>query len=162
MVTTIAIDHGVELIDVEQPKVFSLREDTSELIAAQLPSEIVDDARHRGNRDPVDQRPVRLDQIARPVPRDPLRSHVMPWHEGGDVDRLRRPRPKSPKPPRRVITQQRPRSHRQHGRERFPVHRQILVANRVNAPVNPMQPPGLDRPGDRPLGEAKRSFELSD
>jgi hypothetical protein len=25
-----------------------------------------------------------------------------------------------------------------------------------------MQPPGLDRPGDRPLGKTKWSFELSD
>jgi len=42
------------------------------------------------------------------------------------------------------------------------MYRQIRMANRIHAPVDPMQPPGLDRPGDRPLGEAKWSFELSD
>jgi hypothetical protein len=36
------------------------------------------------------------------------------------------------------------------------------VANRVDTPVNPVQPPGLDRTSDRPLGKAKWSFELPD
>jgi hypothetical protein len=40
------------------------------------------------------------------------------------------------------------------------MQREIPMPDRVHAPVNPMQPPRFDRPGNRPLGKAKWSFEL--
>ena len=96
VVTAIALDHGVERIEVEQPEVFGLRQDAGELVAAKLPGEVEDGAGDRGDRDPDDQRPVGLDQVASPVPRDSLRRLVVPRHERGDVDRLRRSPTRAP------------------------------------------------------------------
>jgi hypothetical protein len=44
VVTAIALNHGVELIEVQQPEVFSLCEDARELVTAKLPGEVEDGA----------------------------------------------------------------------------------------------------------------------
>jgi hypothetical protein len=92
VVTAIALDHGVELIEVEQPEVFGLCEDARELVAAELPGEVEDGAGDRGDRDPDDQLAVGLDQVPCPMAGDPFGAEwwrgtkAVTWIGFGDPD----------------------------------------------------------------------------
>ena len=120
VVPAVALDHRVDRVEVEQPELFGAgRGPARSWSAAQLPRQVEQRPRDRGDRDPVDHRPVLLDQVPRPVPTDPFRRRMVPRHERRDLERLRRAPPDPPQPPGRVVAEQRPRSHRQHRRQAF-------------------------------------------
>jgi hypothetical protein len=161
VMAAVAFDHGVDRVEIQQSKVFDLSEHPTQLIAAELPGEIEQRAGDRGHRNPVDHRSVDVHQVPSPVPHHPPWRQVMAGHEGRHLIRLRRAPPDPPKPPGRVIAEQRPRPDRQNGSEASTALRKLRMPDRVHAPMNPMQPPRAHRPFDGLVRELEPLFQLS-
>jgi hypothetical protein len=84
-----SLDHGVDRIEIEQIKVFGSGKSTAKLIRPQLRSQIEEGAGDGGDRDPVDDASVVVNQIAGAVPGQALRRGMVAGHHTGDVDRQR-------------------------------------------------------------------------